>query len=87
MDYYLFVFENTHWAMTGEKYLSAQMAVTVMPTLREISKSCGISLRVEPALLPQAVELMKQSAIPPEMVRLYGVEKVDGKNTIAQVEW
>lgn len=45
--YYLLAFNSTHAAVSAEKLLSAQLEVTVMPTLRKITASCGISLRIE----------------------------------------
>ena len=46
-EYYLLAFNSTHAAVSAEKLLSAQLEVTVMPTLRKITASCGLSLRIE----------------------------------------
>ena len=46
-SYYALAFDSTHMAVAAEKYLSARIAVSVMPTPRKITASCGISLRVE----------------------------------------
>ena len=46
-EYYLLAFNSTHAAVSAEKLLSAQLEVTVMPTLRKITASCGVSLRIE----------------------------------------
>lgn len=46
-SYYTLAFDSTHTAVAAEKYLSARIAVSVMPTPRKITASCGISLRVE----------------------------------------
>ncbi len=46
-EYYLLAFNSTHAAVSAEKLLSAQLEVTIMPTLRKITASCGISLRIE----------------------------------------
>ena len=46
-SYYTLAFDSTHMAVAAEKYLSARIAVSVMPTPRKITASCGISLRVE----------------------------------------
>lgn len=47
MDYYLITFENTHSAMAAQKYLKDKIDFYTIPTLREISASCGISLKIE----------------------------------------
>lgn len=46
-SYYALAFDSTHMAVAAEKYLSSRIAVSVMPTPRKITASCGISLRVE----------------------------------------
>lgn len=45
--YNLITFKNTHGAINGEKFLKEKgFSVVVMPTPTSITKSCGISLRV-----------------------------------------
>ncbi len=46
MDYYLITFSNTHAAIAAQKHLEGKLAFSTMPTLREISNSCGISLKI-----------------------------------------
>ena len=45
--YYMLTFSTTHDAISAEKVLGERLPVAVMPTLRQVSASCGISLRVE----------------------------------------
>ena len=49
MDYGLIAFSSTYAAIYAQKALKPVAPVQVMPVLREISASCGIALRVEPA--------------------------------------
>ncbi len=75
-NYYMLSFESTHAAMGAEKYLSAQMPICAMPTLRAVSASCGISLRVEEdnfSLLEQALCVGYPAYAKP--YRLYRVTK------------
>lgn len=58
-EYYLFTFESTHSAIKAQKLLSGLNAVT-MPTLREISASCGISLKVLPEQIAAAKTCMEE---------------------------
>lgn len=46
MEYYLITFSNTHGAISAQKHLKGRLDFHVMPTLREISGSCGISLKI-----------------------------------------
>ena len=48
MDCCVIVFSSTHSAMRAEKHLTGRFPVTVMPTPRAVSASCGISLRFPP---------------------------------------
>ncbi|MFL0270242.1 DUF3343 domain-containing protein [Candidatus Clostridium radicumherbarum] len=46
--YYILTFENTHNAISGENTLKEnKIRAIVMPTPTFLTKSCGISLRVE----------------------------------------
>lgn len=82
--YYLFTFESTHAAIAAQKLL-APLGVILMPTLREISASCGMSLRTKEELLPKAKELMLASSIDPSLYFLYLVEQEGSKITCTQV--
>ena len=58
-SYYTLAFDSTHTAVAAEKYLSARIAVSVMPTPRKITASCGISLRIELENGERLKELLK----------------------------
>lgn len=58
-SYYALAFDSTHMAVAAEKYLSARIAVSVMPTPRKITASCGISLRIELENGERLKELLK----------------------------
>ena len=58
-EYYLFTFDSTHYAIKAQKLLSDLDPVT-MPTLREISASCGISLKVRPEQMGAAKTRMEE---------------------------
>ena len=45
MDYYIISFSNTHSAITAEKHLKQHFKIVILPTPREISKGCGISIK------------------------------------------
>ena len=76
--YWLFAFDSPHAAIAAQKLLAGCGAV-VMPTLRCITASCGMSLRLTDARVEEAKQIMRGSAIDPSLYRLYRVEKVDGE--------
>ena len=73
-DYYMISFESTLEAISAERYLGARLGVCTMPTLRSVTASCGISLRVEAyerAVLKQA--LSGDFPVSAQAYRLYHV--------------
>ena len=72
--YWLFAFDSPHAAIAAQKLLAGCGAV-VMPTLRCITASCGMSLRLTDARVEEAKQIMRDSAIDPLLYRLYRVEK------------
>ena len=78
--YYLFAFDSPHAAISAQRLLDPLGAV-VMPTLRSITCSCGMSLRLREESVENAKEIMKASNIDPALYRLYLVEQ-EGKETM-----
>lgn len=72
-NYYLLTFHSTHAAMAAERALTPHLPVTVMPTLRQITAACGISLRVEPPFYSTLQKALEREIIPPRDCRLYSV--------------
>ncbi|MDD4311281.1 MAG: DUF3343 domain-containing protein [Eubacteriales bacterium] len=77
--YWLFAFDSPHAAISAQRLLSSCGAV-VMPTLRSITASCGMSLRLRDEAIEQAKGIMQASSIDPALYRLYRVEQ-EGKET------
>lgn len=72
--YYMLSFESTHAAMAWEKALSGRVPVRTMPTLRQVSASCGISLRVEAEDLPALLVFLREGPRPEPAARTFYVE-------------
>ena len=77
--YWLFAFDSPHAAIAAQRLLSDCGAV-VMPTLRSITASCGMSIRMEDGQIDEAKRRMKASSLDPAIYRLYRVEQ-EGKET------
>lgn len=69
----MLAFDSYHFAMQAEKLLETAMRVRVMPTLRSVSESCGMSLRVAAADGERAAALLLASALPRDVWRRYSV--------------
>ena len=61
-SYHLFAFDSTHDAIRAQTLLSGFGAV-VMPTLREISASCGMSLRLSDVRADEARQTLIGSGL------------------------
>ena len=72
--YWLFAFDSPHAAIAAQKLL-AECGAVVMPTLRSITASCGMSLRLTDARIEEAKQIIRDSAIDPALYRLYRVER------------
>lgn len=73
-EFYVIAFENTHSAMQAQKVLKPQYAITVIPTLREISQSCGISVMLPAMEEPQAVAAAQSLGLGNGLYQLYYVQ-------------
>ncbi|MDO5695579.1 MAG: DUF3343 domain-containing protein [Eubacteriales bacterium] len=72
--YYLMTFENTHTAIQTKKTLKVHLPLRTVPVLREISASCGIALRIEPAYFERLSDFLRTSGLAPAHYALYAVE-------------
>ena len=74
--YYLVTFQNTHEAMKAEREsLLKQVKVVVVPTPTQITKSCGISLKVDEENIKNIIKLVKS-----ENIKVKEIFALDGEN-------
>lgn len=83
--YFLFAFDSPHAAIQAQRLL-ASLGAVVMPTLRSISASCGMSLRLREDRIDEAKEIMRASLINPALYRLYLVEQEGQESRCNMVE-
>ena len=58
--YYIVTFQNTHEAMKAEREaLQNGIKIVIVPTPTYITKSCGISLKVDDANIQSIIDLVK----------------------------
>lgn len=73
MSSYVFTFRSTHSAITAQSIFKGRVSFQVMPVPREISASCGISIRLEEQGLAKARELLASSPLAAEEYALYAL--------------
>ena len=62
--YYIVTFQNTHEAMKAEREaIKNQVKVIVIPTPTYITKSCGISLKIDEDNIQSITELVRTETI------------------------
>lgn len=82
----MMTFANNYRAMEAERFLAEYVKVTVMPTLREISSDCGMSLRFEEEDGPLVRNKIGLLGWPKGSARLYKVIPTSGKPLIEAID-
>ena len=71
-DFYLLTFKNTYDAMNGEKILKeAVLNPIIVPTPTNVTKSCGLSIRVENNVIYRIKELMQENKLVVKEIYVY----------------
>lgn len=74
---YIVAFNSTHNAIKSEKLLqNAELKVTTLPTPREISASCGISIKFEKEDVDKVKSILADNNI--EFKGFFAIEKLEG---------
>jgi len=72
--YCVVAFNSTHHAIKGEKKLQDKgVKIKTIPTPREITASCGLSIRFEPDLLHEVKEIIDEDRL--DIKGIYKVKK------------
>lgn len=83
--YCLIAFDSPHAAIRAEEHLKS-LPPAVVPTLRAITASCGMSLRVKTEQTETARALLAESNLNPALYRFYRVEDADGGTRCTRVD-
>lgn len=73
MKYCLIAFESTFEAIKCEKKLLETMPVMTIPTLREITVSCGVSLKISPDDYKEAIKTIVNDGIKASVYMVSGI--------------
>ncbi|QXM06994.1 DUF3343 domain-containing protein [Crassaminicella indica] len=77
-EFYVISFESTHHAIKTENRLKNKFSIETIPTPREISASCGLSIKFSLEIFS---EIMKALGEDKEKVDVYKIKK-RGKNKL-----
>ncbi len=81
-NFYVISFSSTHYAIMTEKLLKEKYPITVIPTLREITKSCGLSIKVAPEDFTEVSHTLQQENLDPKLYKIYQVQAINGSRTV-----
>jgi hypothetical protein len=83
-NYALFTFGSTSHALKAETVLKESGAIfIIMPTLREISASCGLSIKIFPENVKPYSDILANHSVAAQGI--YHVEKINRKNNIEKI--
>lgn len=84
-DYCLLTFSSTSQALKAEEYLKNMEAeFIIIPTLREITASCGLSIKMDPGNLKRYYTSLVNQKIAVEAV--YRVKKINDRLDLHKCE-
>lgn len=81
-EFYVIVFESTHHAIKTENRLKTKFPIETIPTPREISASCGLSIKFPLALFSDIMETLDQEK---ETFNVFKIAKQDHRKKITKV--
>ena len=85
ITYYIVTFSSTHQAIKFERLLLPQFDIELIPTPREVSASCGLSLKFAVEDQPEIVRVMLTENR--EGIKLFGFSVEDGITTVHAMRW
>lgn len=81
-EFYVISFESTHHAIQTEGRLKKEFSIETIPTPREISASCGLSIKFS---LETFSEVMKALGADQEKVSVFKIKKRGKNKTVTKV--
>lgn len=83
-QFYVVVFESTHYAIAAEKlFKESGYKFDVIPTPREITHSCGLSIRFDLDIFSDIKRKMEEAHI--AIKGIYEIKKIANEKIINQV--
>ncbi len=84
-DYMIIAFSSTHQAIRFERLLIEHFAIELIPTPRDVSASCGLSLKFEAEDLKAVLETVKDEA--KSGLQLIHFDWIDGNLEMIALGW
>ena len=83
-EFYFISFESTHHALQAEKYLKDnKFSITVIPTPREVTLSCGLSIKINSGGIDSIKGMIDEGMI--RVKGIYFLKKINGMRNIEKL--
>lgn len=84
-NFYVISFDSTHHAIRAEKlFKEHNLNIRMMPTPREITASCGLSIRFEVADLDEVEDIIQSEDL--SIKGKYEIKREDGVRTAQKLD-
>lgn len=84
-DFYFLSFDSTNHALQAESFLKKKnMNIQVIPTPREVTQSCGLSIKLNDAALDTVKGIIEDGNM--KIKGIYHLEKKDGVKSIRKLD-
>ncbi len=80
-------FESTHHAIMMEKKLKDKIKIDTIPTPREISASCGLSIKFNCQDLEKVKQIIEKAELKRDMMSIYRIERINSLKDIKMLKW
>jgi hypothetical protein len=86
-EFYVIAFESTHYAIMVEKKLKDNYNIQTIPTPREITASCGLSIKFQGESLDGIIEELISQEINRDMLNVYRIERTANHKKAEKINW
>lgn len=86
-EFYVIAFESTHHAIMVEKKLKKNYKIDTIPTPREITASCGLSIKFSSDKLDNILNELKIQDIKREGMGIYKVIREENNKIAEKINW
>jgi len=81
-EFYIIAFSSTHAAIKAEKKLKDKFKVDIIPTPREISASCGISIKFGAEDFDSIIDIIK---VDKDEISMYHIVSLGGRKEVMKI--
>ncbi|SKC88294.1 DUF3343 domain-containing protein [Maledivibacter halophilus] len=86
-EFYVIAFESTHYAIMIEKKLKEKYNIQTIPTPREITASCGLSIKFEGEILEDIKNELIYQKSDMNLLNIYRIIRVGNKKEAEKINW